>query len=94
VRDPALLAGLEGAVGRLLQEVERLRGQVESGDSRVEEVEGLLRRLSKGEADPTEIERRARSLEEENRILRDRMEVARRTVERLLARVRFLEDRG
>jgi predicted RNase H-like nuclease (RuvC/YqgF family) len=85
---------LEGAVGRLLEELATLKRRSDAAEARVAEVEALLRRFTKGTADPADLERRTRALETENEELRTRIEEAREGVDRLLARIRFLEEQS
>ena len=86
------LARLEGVVGRLLDRADRLRERTRAAESRVQDVEELLRRFTKGEEDPSSLLDRVRIYESEARDLRERLERGRQGVERLLARIRFLED--
>lgn len=86
------LARLEGVVGRLLDRADRLRERTRAAESRVEDVEELLRRFTKGEEDPSSLLDRVRVHESEARDVRERLELGRGGVERLLARIRFLED--
>lgn len=88
------LLHLESAVGRLLADREALEGRVRLARERVDEVEGLLRKLTRGEVDPAGLADRVRALEAENADLRRRIEEAREGVDRLLARIRFLEEQG
>lgn len=88
------LAALERAVGRLLAEVEAHEVRTRRAEVRVRDVEALLRRFTKGEDDPARLQARLTDLEEENTDLKARMEEARESVDRLLARIRFLEEQG
>ncbi|TVP47068.1 MAG: hypothetical protein EA350_05860 [Gemmatimonadales bacterium] len=88
------LLRLEGAVGRLLAEVEALRERSERAEVRVTEVETLLRRFTKGDVDPADLQRASRELVAENAELRERIEESREGVDRLLARIRFMEEQS
>ncbi len=90
--DRQALARLERAVGELLDEVDRLRGQSSRSEARVRDLEGLLRRFTKGEDDPARLLARLARVEAENEDLKGRIQEGRDGVERLLARIRFLED--
>lgn len=90
--DRQALSHLEAAVGRLLEETERLRGRTARAETRVRDVESLLRRFTKGEDDPAQLQRRLSDLQEENRELKRRIEEGGEAVDRLLARIRFLEE--
>ena len=86
------LTELEQAVGRVLEEVESLRGRVKESESRTRNVEELLRRFTKGEVDPGNLQERLSELEAMNQGLLDRIDSGREGVERVLARIRFLEE--
>jgi predicted RNase H-like nuclease (RuvC/YqgF family) len=88
------LLRLESAVGRLLSELEALRARSERAEVRVTEVETLLRRFTKGDVDPADLERASRQLVAENAELRERIEESREGVDRLLARIRFMEEQS
>jgi predicted RNase H-like nuclease (RuvC/YqgF family) len=90
--DRQALARLERAVGGLLSELDHLREQASRGDVRVRDLEDLLRRFTKGEDDPARLLVKVAELEEENSRLKERIHEGREGVERLLARIRFLED--
>ena len=83
---------METAVTATLKEVERLKGEVVRMGAQGEELEGLLKGVTSGEGGPREMVDKLHILEEENRDLRRRLEEGREGVNRLLARVRFLEE--
>ena len=87
------LGSVEGAVRRLVHEVDGLRRRNQVAESRIREVEDLLRRFTKGGEDPARLQARIQELKAENDELRGRLEEGREAVERLQARLRFLEDR-
>lgn len=88
----AALKTLEGAVGRLLRRVRALDERARSNESRREELEDLLRRITSGDETPAGMHRRVQLLERENEELRRRLGEGREAVERLLAKIRFLEQ--
>jgi len=88
------LLRLEGAVGRLLGEMEALRARIRREEARVTEAEALMREVTQGVLDPADLERRVRELDAENADLRARIGEGKEGVERLLARIRFLEDQA
>lgn len=90
--DRQALARLESSVTRILEEVARLRSRAREAEDRVKDLEGLLRRFTKGDVDPASLQARLAQLESENEDLRERIHEGRAGVERLLSRVRFLED--
>lgn len=90
--DREALDRLAGAVDAV---VDRLRG-LEEGLRRAEErnaeLSELLDEFRAGEEDPEELAGRAERLAGENERLRERLQEGRETVERILARIRFLEE--
>jgi hypothetical protein len=88
--DPLL--GLEQAVGRALQRIRELESRLGEAERRAEELDRVLLDVSGGEHKPTMLVDRVGALEAENLELRDRIARGREGVERLLARIRFLED--
>jgi hypothetical protein len=60
----------------------------------VAEAEALMRKVTRGALDPAELERRVRELDAENADLRARIGEGKEGVERLLARIRFMEDQA
>jgi len=83
---------LEGAVAGAIEEIERLRRRAEEADRRCAELETLLGSFQVGDENPAAMKARLGRLETENRDLHERIERGREAVERLLARIRFLED--
>ena len=94
--DPArrALTDLDGAVGNILTEMEVLRARVKESEKRTKDVEELLRRFTKGEVDPGSLQGRVEQLRVENAELRERIDQGRAGVEKILARIRFLEEHG
>ena len=84
---------LENAVDAALTQVERLEGEVARMHTQSEALEGLLKGVTSGEEGPREMIEKLQILEEENRDLRSRLDEGRAGVERLLARVKFLEEK-
>ena len=84
---------LEDAVNAALKHVERLQGEVVRMHTQGDALEGLLKGVTSGEEGPRELLEKLRILEEENSDLRSRLDKGRAGVERLLARVRFLEEK-
>lgn len=90
--DRVALQNLDGAVGAVLAELGRLRERLAEREARVREVESLLAEMSAGEESPARMRRRLDHLEAENAELRLRLDEGREGVERLLAKIRFLEE--
>ncbi len=83
---------LEKAVTATLDHVDRLNGDVVRMQAQGEALEGLLKGVTSGEGGPREMIVKLDILEEENRDLRRRLDEGRQGVDRLLARVKFLEE--
>lgn len=92
-RSDAAFARLEGAVGQLLDRLARLRGRAEAAEARNAELTQLVQRFT-GDEDAGRLLSRLESLEEENTELRSRVERGRAGVERMIARIRFLENQS
>lgn len=89
---PPAMDELERAVEELLSRFGALTSRVRAAESRTAELEQLVHRFT---GDPDDAERllgRLQLLESENDDLRARLEEGRAGVERLLAKIRFLED--
>lgn len=90
--DRQALARLESSVTRILEETARLRAGSRRAEARILELEALLRRFAKGDEDPAQLQARVTRLEAENHELKKRIRKGRDGVERLISRIRFLED--
>lgn len=86
------LDGLEEVLEKVLRRISTLKARVEDAEERRDALRELLEQFRSGGEDPAELARRAQRLEDENRELRRRLEDGRGAVERILARVRFLEE--
>ena len=84
---------LEKAVTAALEQVESLRGEVARMQTQGEALEGLLKGVTSGKDGPRELIEKLHILEEENRDLRSRLDQGRAGVDRILARVKFLEEK-
>jgi hypothetical protein len=91
-RDRQPLDELERAVGDMLDRLAWMNERMSLAEEKSEELEELLRRFTAHEVEPGDMVSRLRTLEAENADLRSRMDQARAGVERLLAKVRFLEN--
>ena len=88
----AALHELDRAVGSAVERVRALRARTEDAEARARDLQELLHRFT---GDPEEAGRllgRMRALQAENADLRQRLAKGREGVERMLARLRFLED--
>ena len=88
----AALKRLDGAVQSALGQVKELTDRARTAEARSRELEALLDRFSRGGENPGAYMERLRALEEENGDLQGRLANGRETAERLLAKVRFLEE--
>lgn len=91
-RERQPLDELEGAVGDMLDRLTWMHDRMALAEEKSEELEELLKRFTGNEVDPAEMVSRMRVLEAENADLRSRLERGREGVERLLAKIRFLEN--
>lgn len=82
---------LEAAVRSLLDEHEVLRRRAATTERRIVEIEAALDLLSSGRVDPVELTDQLREAERENRLLTERIDHARLVVDRIQARLHFLE---
>jgi len=85
---------LTRAVTLALEEVERLKEEVARMNARSEAMEELLRGVTSGEGGPREMIEKLHIFQEENLDLRRRLDEGREGVDRLLARVKFLEEQS
>ena len=85
-------ARLESAVRRLVRQSAELRAELRSARKRNEELMELLAPVAEGEAGPESVVERLRAAEDERRELDRRLGRGREVVERMMARIRFLED--
>jgi predicted nuclease with TOPRIM domain len=84
---------LARAVEEAIQEIEDLRIRLTQAEARVGESDELLREFVGGKQDPAGLARRLTLLEAENEALRARIEEGKAGVERVLAKIQFMEDR-
>ena len=83
---------LDEAIVRALDELKSLRQRALDAEGRRAELEELLKSFESGEETAGGMRRRLTHLEKENHDLRSRVGQGRETVERMLARIGFLED--
>ena len=85
-------AALEKAVTRALDELGRMRERAAQAERRNADLAALLESFGSGEQTAEKMQARLTLLEAENQDLHGRIERGRETVERLIARVGFLEN--
>lgn len=83
---------LPEAVDRAVGAVREARRRAAAAEERAKRSDKLLRQFVGGKRDPVALTGRLSELESENAMLRERMEKGRREVDRVLARIRFLEN--
>lgn len=83
---------LERTVGDALESLQKLRARAEEAEGHSEELQEVVKRFTEDEAAAGRLLTKLRTLEGENADLRDRLEKGRQGVERLLAKIRFLEE--
>ncbi len=82
------------AVEASASRIRELRRQLSLARAQGRSLEDQLRKFTGGEEAPSQLLARLDRLEAENEILRDRIQKGREGVERMLARIRFLEEQG
>ncbi len=99
--DERAFARLKAAVDRMLERLEveadradAERARAEAAEARTFELSELVKRFTGDEVEADRLMTRLRGLEEENAELRSRLERGRDGVDRMIARIRFLENRG
>jgi len=84
---------LEKAIGLAIGEVRAARERAGEAEERAERSAVMLRQFVQGNEDPGALSRRVAALEAENENLRGRIERGRIVIDRVLASLRFLENR-
>lgn len=83
---------LEDAVGELIDRLSATRLRAEQAEAKNAELVDLVQRFTGNEEEAERLMSRLGRLEEENDELRSRLEQGRAGVERMIARIRFLES--
>jgi len=91
--DPAFKR-LEVAVNSAAAQLKELRGRLGQAQEDCRGMKELLRKFTEGEEDPAGLMTRLNDLDSENRELLARIKIGKEGVDRLLARIRFLEEQG
>ena len=90
--DRAALTELESAVGGLLDRLADVSTRAEEAEGKSEELEELVKRFTGDDAEAGRMLTRLDGLEQENQDLRGRLKRGRAGVDKLLAKIRFLEE--
>ena len=88
----AALDAVDAAVGKAVARVRELEAAAHAAKERTAEVETLLERMASGDESPVQMKDELDRLQAENADLRSRLDQGREGVERLLAKIRFLEE--
>lgn len=91
-REEPGLKALDKVVVRTIEELKSFRQRALEAERRSAELEALLKSFESGKETLGSMKQRLTRLEDENRDLRLRVGHGRETVERMLARIGFLED--
>ena len=83
---------LERAVGHALERLELMRKRVSTAEARSAELGEVVRRFTGDEGEAGRILTRLRHLEAENADLKGRLADGRAGIDRLLSKIRFLEN--
>jgi predicted RNase H-like nuclease (RuvC/YqgF family) len=94
VTDLEVFPRLEEAVDAAVARVEELRTRLEESQGQGRDMEQLLKQFTGEGEDPATLLGRLRALEIENQELLTRLKKGKEGVDRLLARIRFLEEQG
>jgi hypothetical protein len=89
--DRAAFDGLERAIGDVLDRLSWLHDRASLAEEKSEDLQELLSRFTGSDVDAAQMIARLRHLESENADLRSRLEQGRAGIDRLLAKIRFLE---
>ena len=88
------LSRLEAVAERLLEERAAVADQAREAEDRVKELKTLLSEFPEGKVDMVILEKAITRLRDQNAELKGRMAEGREGVERILSRIRFLENQG
>jgi len=90
--EKAALSALEGAVVSAIERLSDTDAKMRALEARRAELEEVVGRFTGNPAEAGEMVTRIRELEEENEDLRTRLEDGRAGVDRILAKIQFLEN--
>ncbi|MDZ7779617.1 MAG: hypothetical protein U5R14_06710 [Gemmatimonadota bacterium] len=90
--EEAALEDLERAVADAVERLRDLQERVEAAETRSAQLQQLVGRFTGDAKGASDLLTRLGHLDDENADLRERLDRGRAAVERLLARIRFLED--
>lgn len=85
-------AALESAVGQTLERLQQMSRRVQAAEAKSAELDEVVRRFTGNDKEAGRILTRLRDLEEENADLKGRLAEGRAGIDRLLSKIRFLEN--
>jgi len=91
-QERAAFTELEAAVGTVLEQLADVTTRAEGAESRSAEAEELLKRFTGDEAEAGRLLTRLKRLQDENEDLHSRLETGRAGIDKLLAKIKFLEE--
>ena len=83
---------LDAAVGALIEELAAMKGRASEAEAKSVELEELVQRFTGDDAEAGRLLTRLKDLEGENTDLKERLERGREGIDRLIARIKFLEE--
>jgi hypothetical protein len=86
---PPELDRLELSIRRLIEAHDSWRQRAVAAEARMAELESTVQGLSTGKLDPMALTEEVRTLREQNRLLRQRLQSGSEAVQRMLARLQF-----
>lgn len=86
------LQELDAAVGGLIEELAATAARASEAEAKSADLEELVKRFTGDDAEATRLLTRLKEIEAENSDLKARFELGRAGVDRLLARIKFLEE--
>jgi hypothetical protein len=88
----AELDRLELTIRRLIDAHDGWRRRARTAEARVRELEVAQQDVATGRLDPVTLADEAKRLDQQNRLMRERMDQAHAAVERMIARLQFTEE--
>lgn len=85
-------AALERAIGQALERFDHMSRRIQAAETKSAELDEIVRRFTGNQEEAGRILTRLRHLEDENADLKGRLAEGRAGVDRLLSKIRFLEN--
>ena len=90
--DRVAFSELEGAVGTVLKQLSVAQARAEEAEAKSAEMEEIVRRFTGDEGEAGRLLSQLSALQTENEDLKKRLDTGREGIDRLLAKIRFLEE--